>query len=202
MEINRQEIESKFRALLEKDKNYKRAMNAVYQNSNSGKIYLIGGQVYRRLINIIHGTNEHNPPKDYDFVVENPKDEIEPPFGWTSKKNLFGNPNFIRIFPLIFVDFIPSQGFRSRVDKPEPITIEDYLSSTPLDIQSIAYDPQTGELKGEKSFESIRAKTVSVNSIRGLEEALKMRRHETPEDYIVKVARTLNFSSNLRIKSN
>lgn len=194
MNINREELAEKFGYFIRNDKAYQPIQKIVMDNSKRGGVWLIGGYVYRNLIKLVYGTNGHKQPKDYDFLVEEPKKEMILPFGWIRKKTMFGSPKFFRIWDFTRVDVVPLANVHVFHGEKNKSDINTYLNGVPLNVQSIAYNLRTGRIEGNAGLESIEKRSVSIMSREKLEEAVRMRKDMTVEKYIQESADSLGFN--------
>lgn len=145
------------RALL-KNEGYLEALDVVKKNSR-GKIWLIGGGVYKTLLNLLYGDNFKT--KDWDFIaerlVEAPRFEC-----WEVMKSGFGNPKLKK--GDFYVDLVPLDNIHSIKERGLEPNIDNYLSGTPLTIQSIAFDVDEHSILGEVGLRSVLTRTVGVNN--------------------------------------
>lgn len=135
------------------------ALDIVKRNS-SGRIYLIGGGVYRSIANKLYRTPV-SEGTDLDFIVEHAAEELELPSGWESKKTRFGSRRLVSGKRQI--DFIRMKEVYFIVSRRQEPVIENYLAGTSLSVQSIAYDFQGREVLGSNGIDSIRRRIVAVN---------------------------------------
>lgn len=143
---------------------YTEAFQIVRRNS-IGKIWLIGGFVFRSLAQTLYGAAP--PKKDVDFLVESLRDPLKLPREWSVEENLYGNPKLRK--GDLAVDVVPLTNillFRERNRKP---SIMSYLAIVPLTVQSIAYDTAAEALIGEVGMASILNRTVGVHNPNSLE---------------------------------
>jgi hypothetical protein len=157
-----------FREIETKDKELALATEIVKQNSD-GKIWLVGGSVYRNLIREIYGGTKQDSI-DFDFIVENEKGKIILPEGWKLEFNHFGNPKFVGKFE---IDFVPLKKVYSIAKRKLEPTIENYLIGTPLNIHSIAYGIDDKRIIGEIGRRTLEEKVVRVNDLEMAREAVK-----------------------------
>ncbi|HII15229.1 MAG TPA: hypothetical protein HA362_02855, partial [Nanoarchaeota archaeon] len=62
--------------------------------NSSGRMWLVGGAVYRSIANRLYGTPL--PDKtDLDFAVESAAEEFKLPGGWELKTTRLGGPRFV-----------------------------------------------------------------------------------------------------------
>ncbi len=157
--IAQKELENVLKKSLSGSRLYQEILGIVRQNSK-GRIWLIGGWVYRTLAHNLYDCE--SPIKDFDFIVEKIKIPLQFLRGWQETKTNFGSPRLkkdnvcIDIVPLNNIYFIKNQSL-------EP-NIENFLNGTPLTIQSIAFDVTDQILIGNIGIKSILNKTVGVNN--------------------------------------
>ncbi|MBI2635324.1 MAG: hypothetical protein HYW79_02155 [Parcubacteria group bacterium] len=125
-----------------------------------GNIWLIGGFVYRNIARGLYGTSK--PSVDLDFIVEKVNQNLTFPLGWTNAHNRYGNPKFIRTDGLA-VDFVPLNNISSILRRKVEPTIYNFLTGTPLTIQSIAYDVKNNRVIGSIGIKALQSKTISIN---------------------------------------
>ncbi len=144
---------------LSENKIYLEALNIVKKNS-SGKIWLIGSGVYKTLLNLLYGGSYE--VKDWDFVAEKIITPLKFENDWVVGETKHGNPKLKKddfVIDLIALDNIHS--IKERNLEPN---INNYLSGTPLTIQSIAFDVDENELLGEIGTQSVLTKKVGINN--------------------------------------
>lgn len=128
-----------------------------------GGIWLIGGFVYR---NIVKGLYDVTLPRDtivdFDFIIEQSDVRVDLPGDWTRTTNRYGNPKFVRQGG-VEVDLVPIHTVHSIVWRGLDLTIENFLTGTPLTIQSIAYDVIANQIIGQIGMQAIATKTISIN---------------------------------------
>ncbi len=137
---------------------FKEAVEIIKKNSEGG-IWLMGGFVFRSIVENIYGV-PMSKNADLDFIVENPK-EIKVPDDWVIKKNDYGNPKLVG--PSFYIDCIPLKNVHSIIRRKLEPTIENFLSGTPLNIQSIIFDVIKNKVMGDIGIKSIQERIVSVN---------------------------------------
>lgn len=154
--MNVRELSKKVGKLLENDEKFKEALRIVQKNA-SGKIFLIGGSVYKNVAHIIYDTPLANA--DFDFIVEKRRKKISLPPDWNLQTNSFGNFKFLSNFN---IDFVPLYKVRWIEERKLKATLRNYLLHTPFTIQSIAYDIRNKKLIGNIGLNAIFNKTVGV----------------------------------------
>lgn len=123
---------------------------------------MTGGSVSRTLTNILYKTKI---PKytDFDFIVSRLNKKIKVPRGWQNLKNSYGNPKLrkenseIDIFPITNILSIKRRHLRP--------SIKNYLSGTPMSVQSIVFDLQSRKIIGSVGLKSLLSKKIWINDI-------------------------------------
>ena len=136
------------------------ALKIVKRNS-SGKIWLIGGFVYRTIAGQLYGLPK--PEVDLDFVVEYSLFDFDLPSGWRADKNRFGNPKLVNGKKQI--DYVPLGNIYSILQRQIEPTIENYLTGVPLTVQSVAYDVNENRIIGEIGIDALQRRVVEVNDL-------------------------------------
>lgn len=173
----------------EKYKEFNTALEIVKRNSE-GKIWLIGGFVYRGIASQIYGISK--PEIDLDFIVEKNSKEYSLPENWVISKNRFGNPKFVNEFTKEEIDFVPINNIYSIKQRNLEPTIENYLSGVPLNVQSIVFDISKKEIIGNVGIQAIKDKVVKVNDIEFARYAAK-KKELTLNEMIYNKANSLGF---------
>ncbi len=127
----------------------------------SSNIWLIGGFVYRNIAKELYGTSK--PNVDLDFIIEKPDQNLTFPLGWTKTHNRYGNPKFVRTDGLT-VDFVPLNNISSILRRKLKPTIKNFLTGTPLTVQSIAYDIRNNRIIGSIGVKALQYKTIAINN--------------------------------------
>lgn len=165
-------------------------LNLVKQNS-TGRIWIIGGFVYKNLVASLYGGEFYN--YDIDFIVEQRDDVLKEVAGWQIQTNNYGSQNFVRKNnKMSFTDIHKA----IRVSGLKNPTIEQFIEETPLNIQSIAYDLEENKLIGKKGIEALLSKTVKINNKQQAEFYAKLKGKELTE-IIKEKAKELNFNYSL-----
>lgn len=189
--------------------------------NTSGKIFLVGGKVYRTAIQLIHGYDCGAEEADWDFLC----------MGEVAKKHrAFRHPGWFVDYP-DYDDYKQnSMCLKMQVEQPHPSgigfvrysskkidiigikdiilatknptnSVQDYLNIVPLTVQACALSTGRGvpRLYGKKAIESIEQRMIKVNNQLGALPGLNMPR------YIQDKASSLQFSiagSQMRIPCN
>lgn len=175
------DISDIFTTTIQDNKEYQEAVAIIRRNSH-GRIWLIGGFIYRTLANTLYGI----PMKsdlDLDFVLERPSDSLILPPEWEIRKNIFGNKKLLK--GNIRIDYIPLFSIGQ--------TIEDALKIAPLTIQSIAYNLDTLRIIGEIGIKAILERTARINNPEQTRRYLQMKGLSL-EDYVKDKVRSLGFN--------
>ena len=164
------DFESSIERNIEGNLEFQEALNIAKLNSLEGKIFLVGGFVYRTLAKELYDINDKQI-FDIDFIIENPinPDEITIPSGWTLINTHHKDPRFIQdqrqvdVFPLNHALRLPNY------DKVDEMSVDEklnnYFSMVPLNIQSIAYDLDEKRILGEIGKKSLLDRQIKVNGI-------------------------------------
>ncbi len=180
-------LENSFEIFL-KNPSFQEALELVRMNSE-GKIWIIGGYVYKNLASALYGTSAYE--YDIDFIVEKRNDELLEVPGWNFRTNRYGNKNYIREKnEMSFTELSKAV----RVSGALNPTIEDFLKETPLNIQSIAYDIEQHSLIGEIGIEALQSKIVKVNYLPQAE-FYTHRKEKTLEQILQEKAQELGFQA-------
>jgi hypothetical protein len=179
----------KYLGLMLKDENFWIAWSLVSGNAFGG-LWLIGGYVYRNLAHVLHDTPK--PRADFDFIVEHAKEarEIKLHNGWKVEKNRYGNPKFVS--EKFCIDYVPLANIDSIKRRGFAPTIENFLSGTPLTVQSVAFSIITQELVGDVGLKAILERTIGVNDKEQAEIAAR-NKGKSVKEYAEEKADALGF---------
>ena len=139
---------------------FREALSVVSANSR-GRIWLIGGFLYKTLIKARHGTDI--PSKDFDFIVERARGKLNLPEGWTARTNRFGNPelsskdNMVDLIPLDNLLYL-------RKNKMEP-SISNYLASVNFSVFALAFDMREEKIIEGGGVSALEEKVVRVHNL-------------------------------------
>jgi hypothetical protein len=194
MGISNLELCDTLRRVAEGDKSYRQALEIIKQNTNNGRIWLIGGFLYKTLANSLYGTDK--PSKDFDFIIEHPNQQIVLPGDWQLNKSRFGNPKFTRTDKILEIDFVPLARVYSIMKRQISPTIQNYLSGVPLNIHCLVYEIRSGILEGDIGLAGLEQKVVRVHDLEMAEDAARWY-DITVNEMITKKARELGFSAEL-----
>jgi hypothetical protein len=152
-------LSESFKELVSSDADFHEACEIVRQNS-SGRRWMIGGFLYRNLVNILYGTEK--PAKDFDFIIETSNPEIVLSESWSQSQNRFGNPKFKGRFE---IDLVPLSNVYSIAQRQLPPKIEHFLDGTPFNIHSLVYDIDEETVQGEIGREALEKRVFEVNNL-------------------------------------
>jgi hypothetical protein len=183
---NMENLEAKFEPYT-KDLVFLEVLDLVKKNSK-GRIWIIGGFVYRNLVSALYGGDAYN--YDIDFIVEERNDFLLEVPGWQIQINKYGSQNYVRESNRMSFTDIRKVIRVSGLKNP---TIKEFIEETPLNIQSIAYDLEENNLIGEKGIEAILHKAIKINNI-GQAEFYAKRKGKDLKEIIKEKAKELHFS--------
>lgn len=175
-----------------KDPMFLEVFDLVNRNSN-GKIWLFGGYLYRNLIAALYGRKPYS--YDIDFIVEERNEMLENVTGWNIKVNSYGVENYERMTNRTSITDIRKV---VRVEGLKNFTIEEVITGTPLNIQSIAYDLQENRIIGQRGIEALRAKLIKVNNI-AQAKFYAERKGKELKDIVIEKAEELGFDYKLPV---
>jgi hypothetical protein len=188
MELLHKKLVEIVQNLILPNKDFQEALEIVRKNS-SGKIWLVGGFLYKNLAYYLYGSKKST--KDFDLVVENSNDELILPENWLIKKNHFDGLKFVNGEKQI--DFIPL----ARICYCEgSLNIENFLKSGGLNIHSLAYDIFDNKILGEVGIKALEQKIITSYNLEVLEEGTR-RYGRTSNDMIKSKAEELGFKAQL-----
>lgn len=154
----------------------------------SGNIWLMGGSVYRTIAMQLYGVTK--PLVDFDFLVDSLQDCAEIP-GWKTTRNKYGNPKLVN--DALSIDVVPLRNFHSIVRRQLAPTIENFLTGTPLTVQSIVYSFDENKIYGTIGKAAISSKVVAVNDMVQAEH-YAARKGIPLHEVILQKAQSLGFS--------
>jgi len=161
----------------------------IVRRNTSGKIYLVGGKVYRTAIELIHGYKCNSEGVDWDFlcigeVVEPRRAYVRD--DWVPNEGEYdgskANSMCLKHYSTSNSNYTPQSIFSPTIVKKIDIIgikdvmlatanptgqLEDYLNIVPLTVQSIALSADSASypsLYGRVGMKSIETRTVAVNN--------------------------------------
>ncbi|MAG19981.1 hypothetical protein CL618_00940 [archaeon] len=178
---------------LSENEKFQEAMDIVRTNCGD-KMWLVGGSVYRGLAHLMYDIEE--PDVDFDFIVGDPNGNIILPNTWRLHRNTYGNPKFVG--GEFSIDFVPLSTVVSIKRRGLEFIFDNFLTGTPLTVQSIAYDVALGKIIGEIGINALESGSVGVNN---LGQALFCSRKKgiSVEDLIREKAKSLGFEPVLEL---
>jgi hypothetical protein len=138
-----------------------------------GERWLLGGAVFRPIVKMMY--DRPQPETDFDFVCDAVDTSVQLPEGYAISSNSHGNPKIVNCS--LEIDCVP---FKDWADRDN--TIFGILSHSPTTVQSIAYNPVTGEIIGAGKI-AISRQEIMVHE---LEELLGAARSKgmLPHEYL------------------
>lgn len=176
-----------------KDNSQLREALEIVKSNSSGKIWLIGGFVYRTIASQLYGIPK--PEVDFDFIVENAVEHFTLPKDWSVQQNRFGNPKLVNGNNSI--DYVPLDKVYSITSRALPPTIENYLSGVPLTVQSLAYDIYENKVMGDIGIDALKRRVVEINNLHFAEYAAS-KKGISVDEMIKRKAGSLRFMAVLR----
>ena len=176
---------------------FQESLRLVRQNADGGRVWAIGGMVYRTIVQGLYGVEFS--ACDFDFIVENQKPfaDIELPAGWDLGKTPLYSPRFVNgpwqidAVPIWNIRRPSSPSYFSSMTPDEKVI--HYCELVPLTVQAIAYDLENRVLIGDTALAAIHSRTVGVQSIEDLIESARFT-GITPREYLEKKAKSLGFT--------
>lgn len=152
------------------NKNFQEAFSIARENSGKGNMWVIGGLVYRNIVNGLYG-KRGDEVYDFDFIVENPVsfEQIKLPDVWEIIRTGLGEPRFVngqKQIDLVALD--NSINPPELKDLPKMNTeekLESYFRHVPLNIQALAYDVEKKKVVGNVGIQAINDKKIQVNNL-------------------------------------
>lgn len=184
--------------VLDRIKSYPDADTAIqYAFKNCyGPMYLVGGKVYRTLIEMMTGRDVGAKFADWDFLCMGDIKDVAPkPKGWrVSRCSYYSNRSVAIAYHAPTgaaqkIDLISMKDIMKKCSMDQSSTrIVDYLNAVPIDIQAIAIGPNLNlQMYGNRCIEAIRRNRLSVNNSDG--SILPI----STADYISQKAATIGF---------
>lgn len=144
----------------------------IAKKHSEGKIWVIGGFVYRNIIQELYGTPYEKRPIDIDFLVESHVRKAIRQRRWKHSVTDTGELCFTKgnRYKISINSFASFHSIASRpshpdaLSRPRHLDIEYFYKFNPLDIQAISYDCDERIVEGEKAFEAIQNKLIAVNN--------------------------------------
>jgi ubiquinone/menaquinone biosynthesis C-methylase UbiE len=149
---------------------FQEVLTIVKANCLPGKIWLIGGQVFRPILQQLYDI-PFEKDYDFDFIVGNPIpfEKITTPDDWTLTKTGLGSPRLINgknQIDIISLDNSTNRYVKLDLSKmSSKEKMESYFSQVPLNIQALAYDINRKEVIGKEGIKGITNKILKVNCI-------------------------------------
>jgi len=181
------ELSKRVLRTLFKDPSFKDVYQIVCNKSKS-KPYLVGGKLYRTLIETLYNYPARSHSCDFDFAATDIGKElhkekfyktIEQFDGTVAKVEIQnpyqGNSITMRTRSGHKIDLISIRDLSEVREGNLPVSIEGYLKNVPLSIQSIAMDVDRCEIFGKVGADSINEKYVWINNQKAMNDYAKFK---------------------------
>jgi hypothetical protein len=166
-----------------------RQASTIINACSQGRKWLIGGFVFRNIARVLYGVPCQGI--DLDFIVEEPQTLACPP-SWRVSQNSYGNPKLIG--PNFNIDFIPLTNISFIKQRKLSPTFENFLTGTPLTVQSIAYDMVERRVVGNIGITALSSRTVAINNQEQAELSAQLR-GVTVKQLVDRMATSLSFQA-------
>lgn len=176
----------------------------IAKSNSKGRVWLVGGKVYRTLAEILHGVSVGAASCDYDFITTYTTWFNHIPGKWyvtfnTEYGESLFNPytsekceNAWRYFKE-GRQVLDLMTFKRATQAGHPANLDGYFKSVPLNVQAVALDIDGRQLLGP-GVEAICRKIVSVNN-REQAEGAANRAAISIDQFVEARARSLGFSA-------
>jgi hypothetical protein len=201
-------LSKKVLATLNKDPNFQDVYQLVLNRSKT-KPYLVGGKLYRTLVELIYGYPARSVSCDFDFAAED------------VRKTKFKKKKFMKADGTVGIEKIPvpyEEGGAVKMHTQSgcsidliclpdladvkagklPASMEGYFAAVPLSIQAIAMDLERCEIFGKVGLDSINEKYIWVNNKGTLIQYCNYT-GEHPNEYIREKAESIRFGCDSKI---
>ena len=196
---------------LNKDQNFKDVYQMV-SNKSKTKPYLVGGKLYRTLVEIMYDYPARSRSADFDFAAEEIRESKKKKKG-RIKLNANGvGASFVLAdsdysgesikmtsaygCPIDLINIPDLKG----LDGATP-DINGYLTSVPLSIQSIAMDLEKCIIFGKVGIESLNERFVWINNQGALDGLVKHKRWGNGDLYIQDKAKSIRFGWDKKVRA-
>jgi 2-polyprenyl-3-methyl-5-hydroxy-6-metoxy-1,4-benzoquinol methylase len=176
---------------------FEEALAIVRANSKPGKIWAVGGAVFRSVTAAMY-ERKKTARYDFDFIVQDmvPFEEVKLPAGWQLTETGLGAPRAIsgnRQIDLWPLDDSCREQDRERLGQMNrEENLESYFAKVPLTVQMVAYDIDEKRLIGERGIQAVRDQLIEINC---LDECLSFckRRRISIREFMTQKATALGF---------
>lgn len=197
---------------LNRDANFKDVYQMV-SNRAKTKPYLVGGKLYRTIIEVMYDYPARSRSADFDFAAEEIRTKkkkrrvrldidgtpIEPTGAAISPSMYSGESIKMTSLHGCPIDLINIPDLKG-LDGASP-DINGYLSSVPLSIQSIAMDLEKCIIFGKVGIESINERFVWINNQGALDGLVKHKRWRDGNLYIQDKAKSIRFGWDKKVRA-
>lgn len=166
--------------------------------NSQGRIWIIGGFVYRPIIRHLYGEIPEPEIVDIDFMLEKQAEErdLYAPEGWDLKLTDYANPYLVKGKTRIDLNYL--RNFHSIITRKLEPEMEHFFTGTPLDIQSIAYDFSEKKVIGQQGIDAIKRRLVKINNLEEAEYDAQIKKVSL-EEFVIKKAKELGFQYDLTL---
>ena len=204
--LNKQLSQRVLRAL-NKDANFKDVYQMVLNRSKT-KPYLVGGKLYRTLVETVYSYPARAHSCDFDFAAEEVirkkrKKKIATHDGTYDVIEVDGYSNESIKMTSQYgcsIDLIDIPSLKGLKGTSLPPTIEGYMESVPLSIQAIAMDLEKCEIFGKVGIDSLNEKFVWINNQKSLNGYAKHKGWRDGQPYLQKKANSFRFGCDEKVK--
>lgn len=179
---------------------------AIAKKHDKGQPLLVGGKLYRTIIEVMYGYPARAECVDFDWLLIDPRDKkahLSLPKGWHheyaftpygAKDAGVNGSRRIKNRNGLSIDLISTDGIEQIKNGRLPQGIVGYLMSVPLDIQAIALDIEDRRLYGEAGANAIVNRQVGINNYESyVRYLLDKKKKEEPTRYIKDKAVSIKF---------
>jgi len=179
------------------DKNFGEAFTIARENSLTGNIWVIGGVVYRNIVNELY-KKQGEDIYDFDFIAEKPfkRDGVKVDRGWELIKTGLGELRFVngkKQIDLVALDNAINPLEQDNIkDMSRDEKLESYFRRVPLTVQAIAYDTDKSKIIGDIGIKAIERRKIEINN---LDECLSFckRRKISVREFMSRKGKDLGF---------
>jgi len=131
-----------------------------------GRIWILGGFVYRNIIKEIYGNPQLPEPVDVDFLLEKKPvgGDLYLPEEWNPKMTDYGNLGLMMGNLKISLNYLFN--FRSLLTRNLEPTLENLFRTIPLNVQGIVYSLEDRCISGFRGISAIKRRKVRINNLR------------------------------------
>ena len=171
-----------------------------YGRRSHGRIWIIGGFVYRPIIKSLYGEIPEPLEIDIDFLIERSpkKRDLYLPDEWGPKITDYGNLYLVKGNTRIDLNYL--KNFHSIIARRLQPEFGHFFTGTPMGVQAIAYDltDKSAGVRGKIGIEALRDRIVRVNNLEeasyeAQNESERQKKVITVGDLVKEKAKELHF---------